>query len=331
MRRPAGVLLLAVLFLASCAGPSARRIPPAPDKAGELLSAVQAAGPIQELSDDERLALETAAWRVLAAGAPMVAPLLEEIRRTSDQQRRLVLIKILFLTVDRMRGPVTGRDVYYRQIEKTGRALLASSDSLDRYTGYLLISIPYRSEAVPTAIRMLEDEDAANRGFAIAVLKQVTAVDLGFRAAAAENERKAAVGRWRTWWRRNKGRDMYYQPAANPVLQGLRLDTHRVSRTAGPYPLEVRDGDGNSVPAAIIAYSYHFTTPDAIGKNVTHRATADGKGKVLLAAESAGEDMRFIGAELIVSRMGYQKAALTLAPHFLTPNSFSIVVTLEKE
>ncbi|MCD6406092.1 MAG: hypothetical protein J7M19_09720, partial [Planctomycetes bacterium] len=64
--------------------------------------------------------------------------------------------------------------------------------------------------------------------------------------------------------------------------------------------------------------------------NLKHRGTADGQGNVLLAVETVPSGTKFLGAQMIISKAGYGKQSLRIMPHFLTPNSFGLCVTLEK-
>jgi hypothetical protein len=296
-----------------------------------LVAGIEVDAPLAELSSEETAALEAAVTRVVMAGADVVRPLLDEIAGTPEANRRLVLFKALYLTVDGLPRDSADRQPSYAAIEKTAARMLSSRDGGDRYMGALLTALPRRSDIVPTAVDMLTDDEEVNRGFAIAVLGQVTGRDLGFRADGAEDERAAAAERWRQWWKANRKREIYYQPPSNPVLRGLREEYYRISSMVGPYGLEVVDSRGEAVAGAVVAYSYHFASPGGVGKTKKYRASTDANGKALLAAEKAAPGLRFRGAEVIVSSLGYGKASLLVPPHLLTPNSFSISVTLEKE
>jgi len=320
------VVLPVLLIAASCTMPAEKGTP----AQQAVIGAVEVDGPLREMSPAEIAAMESAAVRILARGPSMVEPLLAEIEAVDNPDRRLVLTKILHLAVEGIPS-ASGREIYHRQIEDTARRLLGSHQSADRYAGLLLVGLPQESRIVSAAIDMLADADADNRAFAISVLRLVSGRDFGYRADGSGDERKAALGRWRQWWRKNRNSEIYYQPAANPILMGFRAETSRITSSAGPYPVSVTDKDGNPVPGAVVAYSYSFSTPDGVGKIIKGREMTDGDGKTLTSAERVVSGLTFMGAELIVSRMGYRKANLRIMPHVLTPNGFPVDVKLEKE
>ena len=324
MRRT--IALLSMLLVSASCTTTGKEATPAQQA---LLSAVQIDEPLADMPQADLARLETAAAGVLARGREMIPPLLEEIFASDEPERRLVLIKILHLTVEDV--PSAEREAYDRKIEKTARRLLSGSESEDRYAGLLLTALPQESRLIPAAVGMLEDPDEDNRAFAVSVLGQVAGRDFGYRADGTLTERRAAVERWRRWWRENRDRQLYYQPPANPILLGFRAETNRITSTAGPYAVEVRDEEGLPVSGAVVAYSYSFTTPDGIGKIIKGREMTDNKGRALTSGERVVSGFRYLGAQFIVSRIGYEKARLQVLPHFLTPNSFDINVTLGKE
>ncbi len=328
MRSVIVVVAVAVLS-ASCAAPLASEAPPAA-KMAALVSNIEVTGNPAKMPDEERVRLEASVARVLAAGGRIIPALLDEISRAHDVNRRLVLVKTLYIIIDLPHSDDATRAGYYKRILAASEKLLASARGSDRYTGALLAALPRKSRIVPVAISMLEDPDKANREFAAALLKGIVPADRGFRADGSPAERAAAVKRWKKWWRRNHDREFYYAPMANPILRSLRAETARIARSAGPYPLEIVDGKGSGVPGVIVTYSYYFNTPDGIGKNLKHQDVTDSQGKVLLALEKVPSGTKFMGAQIIISKVGYGKRSLRIMPHFLTPNSFGLRVTLEK-
>ncbi len=156
-------------------------------------------------------------------------------------------------------------------------------------------------------------------------------LDLGYNPSAAPEARKAALDRWKSWWRKNSSNRVYYSQTsmANPVRQAFVAQTAEIARQAGPYALSVVDRDGKAIGGAVVAYSYYFTTFDGTGEKRGDRVTTDADGRLLMGHETVAAGMRFVGADVIVARAGYDQEAIHLLPHLLTPNSFSIVVTLE--
>ncbi|MCD6404407.1 MAG: hypothetical protein J7M19_01115, partial [Planctomycetes bacterium] len=255
------IAVAVAMLSASCTVPSASKTLPAA-KTAALVSRIEVTGDPAKMPDEERVRLETSVARVVAAGPVMIQALLDEISRISDVNRRLFLVKTLYIIVDSQDPDDAARTGHYKRILAASNKLLASDRSADRYTGALLAALPRKSRIVPVAISMLEDPDEANRAFAAALLKKLATADRGFRANGTPAERAAAVKRWKKWWRSNRKREFYYAPMANPVLRSLRAETSRIARSAGPYPVEIVDEEGNGVPGAIVAYSYYFNTPD---------------------------------------------------------------------
>lgn len=328
MRR---LTLLAVLVLlaAGCVGAGGAGSERA-SRGRTLLGAIEMDGPLEEISEIQASRLEDAATRVLLAGPAMIGPILDEIVAEKNQNRRLVLIKLIHLSLENLPSE-KDRQVYYDDIRRTARRLLASKDPLDRYTGALTTALPRHSMILPTAIDMLSDPHLDNRAFAIAVLSQAAVRDMGYRPDAAPRARSAAVKRWRKWWRKQKKRDIYYKPPSNIIIRGLRVEYNRISTTAGPYAITVTDSQGNPIEGTVVAYAYRFTTPDGMGKTHKQRAATDSHGKMLTTGKRVGAGRRFKGVQLIISKMGYEQVNLWVAPRFLTPNSFSIEVALEKK
>ncbi|MBM4042608.1 MAG: hypothetical protein FJ290_29315 [Planctomycetes bacterium] len=60
--------------------------------------------------------------------------------------------------------------------------------------------------AIPELIRALGDSSLWVRQAAADCLRRLTKADLPFDPAAAPAERRAAIARWRQWWRENKDR-----------------------------------------------------------------------------------------------------------------------------
>lgn len=327
---PALTALFAVLF-ASCTGTSGSKIPPPTGRSAQILAEIEINDALDKLSDEQKGRLEIAASRTLAGGKAMITPILGDILNTGNQNRRLVLVKILFRIVDSIPADSPDRDAHYADIENAARRLRKSKLPGDRYMAVLLVALPQHSQLIPSAIRMLADDDEGNRAFAAKVLQQAVSLDMGYRPSASLLERKAAIARWNKWWRKNRNQDIHYLPMGNPVLRGLRAERSSIRRSAGPFAFDVLDENSSPVPGAVVAYSYYFGTPDGVGKIKKHQAATDREGKALLAYEGLASGMRFLGAEILVSKIGYQKQAYRLRPNILTPNTYSITVALEPE
>ncbi len=322
-------VLVVLAALLACAGCAASVSVAAPARS-PMLADLELDKPIHELSPGEVARLESSAASVLSEGPEMIDAILEEIRLADNPQRRLMLIRMLHLALEDIPS-AADRLAHNRNIERSARRMLSDQDGDIRYAGLLLMGLPQESRVVPTAVEMLEDPDEDNRRFALSVLVQVAGRDFGFRPGGDAAERRAAVDRWKSWWRENRSRDVYYQPPANPILMGFRAETNRITSNAGPYAVQVRDEEGNPIPDAIVAYSYSFSTADGIGRVINGRETTDAHGRALTGGERVVTGFQYLGAQLIVSKIGYQREALRILPHFLTPNSFSIEVVLERQ
>ncbi len=322
-------LLIAVLLFVSCAGPSASLREKPSAESSQVLADLRVSGPLQDLPLGEKIRVESAARRIVAAGDRMVDPLLAAIEDTREPESRMVLIRVLSLVLDSFPSDRESNKVYYDEVAKAGRRLLGSTDASDRQAGLLLTSLPRRTRLTEASIEMLEDSDEGNRNIAATLLVEIAQVDFGYDPSAAASDRKPAVKRWKSWWRRNKSRTFYSTPMANPLLQGFRAESLAVSRQAGPYSLEVTDPEGKPIEGAVIAYSYYFGTPDGIGKQARHQGVTDSAGKVLLAVDRFSAGLRFLRGDVLVSKLGYAKRPLAILPNLLTPNSFYIQVSIE--
>jgi hypothetical protein len=327
--RKLSVVIFTIALCASCVTTDSSRSFGERSHICTLIAAVEADAPLNELSQDEAARLEERARAVLVNGSQAVAPLVDAIGDEREQNRRLALLKVLFLLVDD--ASVEARKDYYVEIDKAARTLLGSDSRDDRYMGALLISLPTDNRFIPHVIDMLADPDEDNRSFAIAVLREIAARDMGFRADAPTDERAAAVKRWKSWWSSNRKREIYKQPPANPILRGLRFESSRIASNAGPYAVRVSDAGGEPIANAVVVYKYFFTTADGIGKTFQKRGASDERGKALLGAEAVTRGAEYIGAEIIISKRGYKQAGLKITRRLLTPNSFDVDVTLERE
>lgn len=317
-----------VLLAAGCAGTGGARSDRV-SRGRAFLGGIEMDGPLEEISEAQAERLEDTSTRVLLAGPAMIEPILDEIVADKNQNRRLVLIKLIHLSLENLASE-KDREIHYDDIRRAAKGLLASKDPLDRYTGALLTALPRHSMILPTAIDLLSDPHRDNRAFAIVVLSEVAGRDMGYHADAAPRARLVAVKRWRKWWREQKKREIYYKPPSNAILRGLRVEYNRISTTAGPYAITVTDSQGNPIKGTVVAYAYSFTTYDRMGKIFKERTTTDSQGKVLTAGHRVVTGMRFKGVQLIISKTGYKPVNLWVAPRFLTPNRFTIEVALEK-
>jgi len=330
MKRMICTICTAVLVL-SCAAPQKGASTAQYRESAALLAAFALEGDPAKMPDAEKVALETVAIKIAASGPGMVAPVLADIQSNRDGNRRMALVKLLAMIEDQMPSDSPARAESARRIEQSGRKLLASSDAADRYAGAVLLALPTKSELIPAALRLLEDEDAANRAFGNVVLRQIAQIDLGYNPDAPQADRAGAAKRWRQWWEENRERAFYYMPSANPVLYAITSESANIARRAGPYALEVIDQGGAPVAGAVVMYSYYFTTFDGRGQKFEQRLSTDDNGRALLGGETVVSGMKFVGAQIVVSKSGYKEVPITLSPHVLTPNSFSVSVTLEPE
>lgn len=321
------------LAVVSCAGGPPKTGVDEGARGAAFLQALNVGGKPAALSEPERIALESAALRVVATGADAVGAILADLENNRDANRRDVLVRLLNAILDRMPANAPERAGVDKQIADASKQFMASREPSDRYLGARLAALPSRSMLVPAAVALLSDEHPANREFAAFILRQVAQADLGYDPAAPEAQRKAAAKRWKSWWQKNKGNTFYYShtPMANPLKQALTAEMANIARSAGPYPLEVRDNTGQAVPEAVVAYSYYFTTYDGRGERKSERTVTDAGGKLLLGAQAAAPGMRFVGAEIIVSKAGYKQEAVRLLPHLITQNSYMVKITVSKE
>lgn len=320
-------VFLAVLVLSSCAR-SRRAETPEPAYAKPLLSAFVISGDPGSMSDDKRVTLEAAAVKIVSRGSAMVAPILSDIRINADADRRMALVKLLRMINDRAADDSNAIAASSLLIDQAGQALMKSERPGDRRTGAVLLALPAKSQLVPAALALLDDPDSGNRRFAGGVLREVAGIELGYNPDAPASDRAPAVKRWRDWWARNESRAFYYMPNSNPVLAALTVEANNIAAKAGPYELLVKDPSGAPLADVVVMYSYRFTTFDGKGTSIEHRLATSSDGRVLLGIERAVPGMRFIGAQVILSKAGFTEQLLSISPHLLTPNSFTSPVTL---
>jgi len=96
------------------------------------------------------------------------------------------------------------------QLERMARDLIAEFDSPDpaesRQAADTLVRTIDPFVAVPELFRALGSESAARRAIAIDCLRRITGVRHGYSPDAPIAERRAAIARWRRWWKANKYR-----------------------------------------------------------------------------------------------------------------------------
>mgnify|MGYP001411141085 CR=1 FL=1 len=324
------LILLFVLFAAfSCAGTGTQVLEPAESHALSLVSELSVPADPASLPDAERINLEGTAVKILAAKTAAIAPLLASLEDNPSGDKRMAIIRLLAMIVNRLPEGDARADTS-ALIEKAGARLMKSSVAADRHAGAILMALAAKSQLMPAAIELLDDDDLSNRTFAIRVLSEVANIDLGYFPAADASARKEAVKRWRYWWRQNENRAFYYMPDSNPILSALTSEAASIARSAGPYQLEVVDPDGNAVPGAVVAYSYFFTTFDGKGDKLQERTSTDENGRVLMTGKVVATGMQFVGAQVIIAKAGWRESGLTLAPHVLTKNSYTIRATIER-
>jgi len=322
-------LLVAVALAVSCAQTASSKAPAPSDEMAALVSHLDVTGKIEKLSDAERVGLESAAIRIIAKGTDAVPAILADMKARREPARRLVLARLLVMTLDRAKPGTKERAQCDAWIASASAEMLSSAEASDRYTGAVLSALMAKPRIEDAALRLLDDPDAANREFGGQILQDVGGVAMGYNANAPLEERRAAAQRWRQWWKANHDRAYYYLPEANPITSAFRAESMRVERRAGPYALEVTDASGKPVAGAVVMYSYFFTTFDGRGEKHEERSTTDAEGKMLLAGQEVVRGMTFVGAEIVVAKEGYAQRGVRILPHMLTKNSYSIAVTLE--
>ena len=287
-------LFLAAALAASCAQTASSKAPAPSDEMAVLVSHLDVKGDLDKLPDGERVGLESAAIKIIAKGTDAVPAILADMKARREATRRLVLARLLLMTLDRAKPGAKERTKCDAWIASASEEMLKSAEASDRYTGTVLSALLIKPRLEDAALRLLDDPDAANREFGGQILQDVSGVAMGYDANAPIAERKPAVERWKQWWKTNHERAYYYLPEANPITSAFRAESTRVERQAGPYALEVTDADGGPAAGAVVMYSYFFTTFDGRGEKLEERSTTDADGKMLLAGQEvvARDDVR---------------------------------------
>jgi hypothetical protein len=321
-------LLVAVALAASCAQTASSKAPAPSDEMAALVSHLDVKGNLEKLSDTERVGLESTAIKIIAKGTDAVPAILADMKARREAPRRLVLARLLLMTLDRAKPGAKERAQCDAWIAAASAEMLSSAEASDRYTGAVLSALLVKPRLEDAALGLLDDPDAANREFGGQILQDVGGVAMGYNANAPLEERRAAAKRWRQWWKTNRDRAYYYLPDANPITSAFHAESTRVERQAGPYALDVTDAGGKPVAGAVVMYSYFFTTFDGRGEKHDERSTTDADGKILLAGQEVVRGMTFVGAQVVVAKEGYTQQGVRILPHMLTKNSYSITVTL---
>ncbi len=88
----------------------------------------------------------------------------------------------------------------FGQKAMTGDQLLNSSAGVERQEGVLRAEREGQP-GIPKIIPRLEDDDVAVRMAAVDSLRRMTGEDFGYVAWDDETTRRAAVAKWREWWK----------------------------------------------------------------------------------------------------------------------------------
>jgi len=143
---------------------------------------------------------------------PSVSP--QPARRRGFFQRhraRLLLAALVLYTI--ALGVAVCDDVFHlglfpTALEREARGFIAGFDDPDEATrreaAEKLAKQVDAFVAVPELIRALGHASPTVRGLAAECLRRLTKSDLPFDPAAPPAERRAAIARWRQWWRENK-------------------------------------------------------------------------------------------------------------------------------
>jgi len=95
-------------------------------------------------------------------------------------------------------------------LEREARELIANFASPDESARRQAVAKLMRNVepfvAIPELIRALDSKDRRVRELAAECLRRLTATAEGYDPKAPRSERRAAIARWRKWWRQNYDR-----------------------------------------------------------------------------------------------------------------------------
>jgi HEAT repeat protein len=92
-----------------------------------------------------------------------------------------------------------------RMTAKTLKAYLQDDDPELRAAAARACAMKEEKAVAPELITLLDDPDDRARGAAHAALRDLAGQDLGPKAGASPEERRAAADRWRAWWKGRPG------------------------------------------------------------------------------------------------------------------------------
>jgi len=87
----------------------------------------------------------------------------------------------------------------------TWQQQLDSPAGVERAQGVMTVGEQNIQPAIPQLIDLLEDDDVSVRVVTVRTLRDMTGKEFGYVAYADAPERRAAAGRWRTWWQSQTG------------------------------------------------------------------------------------------------------------------------------
>jgi hypothetical protein len=136
-------------------------------------------------------------------------------RATFWTRHRAAILTVAFALYTIALGVCIADDVLHlglfpTELEREARSLIAQFDSPDAgvrsQAVERLLNDVEAFVTVPELIRALGSTSPQRRALADECLRQITQIHQGFDPNAPPAERRAAVRRWRTWWRENRYR-----------------------------------------------------------------------------------------------------------------------------
>lgn len=112
-------------------------------------------------------------------------------------------------------GVAVADDVFHlglfpTQLERRARDLIEQLDAPDQAARQTaadkLVKEMDTFVGVPELIRALGSRSAQRRALAVECLRRITRTRHGYAPDASPQQRRAAIARWRAWWKRNKYR-----------------------------------------------------------------------------------------------------------------------------
>jgi hypothetical protein len=185
--------------------PRPRSAKPLEEKAPRA-SAPKVTKPVPKVSDGEEEDIEKKAAelrdQLVKAEGERQGELIEQLKDNKGAANTLALAeaipKLKGKTKDKAREALALR--LARMTNETLRGKLEAEDVEIRRAAALACAVKEDKKFIPALIRLLDDKEAVVERAAHAALKSLTDKDFGPRANATEEERKAAIKKWRAWW-----------------------------------------------------------------------------------------------------------------------------------